>query len=91
MSGVLKRSPPGGEHGGTGFQVRDPSLQPALTCKPSSSDWEHPVNERLDYDAFMHCVGRGSIMSHLIKSGCRGGKRGRGEARLHLYWLLDVG
>lgn len=30
-------------------------------------------------------------MSHLIKSGWGGGKRGWEEERLHLHWLLDVG
>lgn len=32
--------------------------------------------ETLDYDAFMDCMGRCSVLRHLIKSGWGGGKRG---------------
>lgn len=46
MRGLLKRTLQHCEHKGTGCCVRDPEPQLALTRKPPSSDWEHPVKER---------------------------------------------
>lgn len=50
----------------------------------------------LDYDAFLGCMERRSIMSHLIKSGQDGGKKEReeegGYAFISIgYWMLSNG